>query len=76
VEEINMASYEDLAQVVPESVKIAFENYQFHKVMSQVTGIPKFSEEKIAEYMGGMMAARNQRWRPVFEGLKALQNLR
>jgi hypothetical protein len=44
--------------------------------MSQVTGIPKFSEEKIAEYMGGMMAARNQRWRPVFEGLKALQNLR
>jgi hypothetical protein len=69
-------TYEELGQVVPESVKIALENYQFHRVMSQMTGIPSFSEEKVAEYMGGMMSARRQRWRPVFDGLKALQNLR
>lgn len=69
-------TYEELNQVVPESVKTALENFQFHGVMSQMTGIPRFSEEKIAEYMGGMMSARQQRWRPVFDGLKALQNLR
>lgn len=69
-------TYEQLAEVVPESIKIAFETYQFHKVMSQLTGIPQFSAEKVAEYVGGMSSARRQRWRPVFDGLQALKNLR
>jgi hypothetical protein len=33
VEEI--MTYEELSAVVPESVKVALQNYQFHQVMSQ-----------------------------------------
>jgi hypothetical protein len=74
VEEI--MTYEELSAVVPESVKVALQNYQFHQVMSQMTGLQDFSLGKVAEYMGGMMAARQKRWQPVHEGLQALQKLR
>lgn len=69
-------TYEQLSKVVPESVKVAMRDYQMHRVVSQMTGLQEFSFGKIAEYMGGMMAARQKRWQPVTEGLLALQKLR
>jgi hypothetical protein len=69
-------TYEQLSAVVPESVKTAMRNYQLHKVVSQMTGLQDFSLGKIAEFMGGMMSARQRRWHPVHEGLLALQKLR
>jgi len=69
-------TYEELSAVVPESVKFASRNYQLHTVVSQMTGLQDFSFGKVAEYMGGMMAARQQRWQPVREGLLALSKLR
>ena len=69
-------TYEQLSAVVPESVKFAVQNYQLHHVVSAMTGLPDFSIEKVSEFMGGMMAARQRRWAPVREGLLALHNLR
>ena len=61
---------------VPESIKEASRNFQMHKVASQITGLDDFSLEKIANYMGGRFAARRLKWRPVADGLVALQQLR
>ena len=69
-------TYEELNKVVPESVKVAMRNRQMHRVVSQMTGLQDFSFGKVAEFMGGMMSARQKRWQPVFEGLQALERLR
>jgi hypothetical protein len=69
-------NYEQLSEVVPDSVKTAARNYQLHRVMAQRTGLQDFSLPKIAEYLGGMTAARQRRWAPVTEGLLALSKLR
>lgn len=69
-------TYEQLSEVVPDSVKTAVQNRQLHKVMEQTTGLTEFTFPKIAEFMGGMMAARQRRWAPVREGLLALSKLR
>lgn len=63
-------------ELVPESVKLAMQDFQFHRVMSQMTGLPDFSIAKVAEYLGGMSAVRQQRYRTIRDGLMALQNLR
>jgi len=60
---------------VPDSVKEASRNFQMHTVMSHLTGLEDFSIEKVSAYLGGRMAARRQKWRPVTEGLLALNNL-
>lgn len=60
---------------VPETVKEASRSFQMHKVASQATGLDEFSIEKIANYMGGRLAARRLKWRPVVDGLVALQQL-
>jgi len=69
-------TYEELSAVVPESVKLATRNHQLHHVVSRMTGLQDFSFGKVAEYMGGMMSARQHRWQPVREGLLALSKLR
>jgi hypothetical protein len=61
---------------LPESVKQAISGYQMHKVASTLTGLNEFSLDKIAEFMGGRMAARHMKWRPIAEGLTALAQLR
>lgn len=61
---------------VPESVKEAVRSFQMHKVAGDMTGLTAFSFDKIAEYLGGRMAARRMKWRPVADGLVALRNLR
>jgi hypothetical protein len=47
-----------------------------HKVAASITGLDDFSIEKIAGFMGGRIAARHMKWRPVAEGLVALAQLR
>ena len=61
---------------LPESVKEAITTYQTHKLASVVTGLDEFSIEKIAAFLGGRIAARHMRWRPVAEGLLALNSLK
>ncbi len=61
---------------VPDSVKEATRTFQMDKIASQMTGLDEFTLEKVAEYMGGRFAARRLKWRPVADGLVALQQLR
>ena len=61
---------------VPDTIKEASRNFQMHKVVSQATGLEDFSLDKIANYMGGRLAARRLKWRPVVDGLVALKQLR
>lgn len=62
-------------EYLPESIKEAIEMHQMHKVASQITGLEDFSLAKISEYLGGRMAARQLKWKPVADGLVALHNL-
>jgi len=71
-----MTEIEIIKAHLPESVKQAITNYQMHKVASLITGLDDFSIEKIAGFMGGRMAARHIKWRPIAEGLTALDQLR
>ncbi len=61
---------------VPEAIKQACRSGQTAKVATCVTGLDDFSFAKVAEYMGGRFAARRLKWRPVADGLVALQELR
>lgn len=61
---------------LPESVKQVISTNQMHKLAEQVTGLNDFSIEKISQFMGGRVAARHMKWRPVAEGLTALAQLR
>lgn len=71
-----MTEIEIINAHLPESVKQAITNHQMHKVASVITGLDDFSIEKIAGFMGGRIAARHMKWRPVAEGLTALAQLR
>ena len=62
-------------EYLPASVKEAVVNHQTDKVVMKMTGLPELTLDKIAGYFGGRMAARRLKWRPVFEGLRALKNL-
>lgn len=67
---------ETLETLVPERIKMAARNHQHHHIVAARLGITDFSFQKIAEYFGGRIAARNMKWRPVRDGLQALRNLR
>lgn len=66
-----------LASELPSDVKEAVSTFQMHKLAS----VPvDFSAEnglgKLAYYVGCKLAERQARWRPVCDGLIALQQLR
>jgi len=63
-------------EFLPERIKTAARNNQFHHIVGARLGITDFSIEKIAEYLGGRIAARHMKWRPVRDGFQALRNLR
>jgi len=71
-----MKEMQVINKYLPESVKEAISTYQTPKLASRMTGLAGLSLDKIAEYLGGRIAARNLKWRPVAEGLVALHNLR
>ena len=67
--------FELVMHYVPEPVKQLSRQFGMHKLAAQVTGLSDFSPEKVAAYLGGRVAARNARWRPVADGLLALHEL-
>lgn len=60
---------------VPDSVKQMSRQFQMHKLATHITGLTDFSPAKVAAYLGGRIAARNIKWRPVADGLLALHEL-
>jgi len=71
-----MTEIEIIKAHLPETVKQAISDHQMHKVATVITGLDDFSIEKISQFMGGRIAARHMKWRPVAEGLTALTQLR
>ncbi len=65
-----------LDALIPDSVKTAIRSHESTKVASTVTGLEQFSFADVAQYMGTKLAARRTKWRPVSDGLVALQKLR
>jgi hypothetical protein len=61
---------------VPESLKQLISNHQTHKIAKEQLGIPGTSLEEVAQHFGTKIAERQAKWRPVFEGLRALKALR
>ena len=64
-----------ILQNLPEDIKQDISNYKSYKIASIATGLPDFSLDKVAGYMGGRAAARRAKWKPVLEGLAALKGL-
>ena len=63
------------AQFVPQAVKDAIRYGQLHKVAAQRIGVPKLTLQSVVQHLGTKLAQKQQRWRPVAEGLLALQSL-
>lgn len=61
---------------VPPAIQTAVANGQLHKIAEHRLRVEILSLEKIAQYIGQKFAERQQRWRPVAEGLIALRQLR
>ncbi len=71
-----MDEYEVIKAHVPESVQALIHSGNSTKVAQIVTGLNDFSLYKIAERVGQDMAQYRMRWRPVVDGLLALNELR
>ena len=65
-----------VAQFVPQAVQDAVQQGQLHKVAAQRIGVPELTLQNAVRYLGTKLAEKQQRWRPVAEGLVALQKLR
>jgi hypothetical protein len=61
---------------IPESLKHLISTHQTHKIAQEHLGITEPSLEGIALHFGTKIAERQAKWRPVFEGLRALKALR
>lgn len=65
-----------LNKLIPSTLKTAMANHEHHKIFMSTTGMSEVTLAKIAEYVGAKVVARQAKWRPVFDGIKALENLR
>lgn len=68
--------YATIKKLIPESLKTAMDAHQSHRLFSARTGIQDLTLDKLAEYMGKKMAERKAKWRPVFDGIRALESIR
>lgn len=64
-----------MLESVPSQAKECIAAYQTHELVGSRTGLSDFSIEKIAQYLGGMAAARRKKWLPVAEGLVSFAKL-
>jgi len=64
-----------LLESVPKQAKECIAAYQTHELVGARTGLTDFSVEKVAQYLGGMAAARRKKWLPVADGLVSLAKL-
>lgn len=65
-----------LAEELPVDVKRAVENFQMHKLAATQVVDDVGDLQKLSFYVGCKIAARQARWRPVCDGIIALQQLR
>jgi hypothetical protein len=66
---------ERMLESVPEELKECIAGYQMHAIAEQRTGLDEFTIPKIAEFLGGMAAARRAKWAPVADGIVAYAEL-
>jgi hypothetical protein len=67
---------EELSQMIPESVKLAMRNGQYHKVTAEMHGWKSTELPEILENFGTKLASRQVRYRVITDGLTALENLK
>jgi hypothetical protein len=72
---MNATDKQIVAQFVPEAVQTAVRNGQLHKVAAQRIGVQELTLQSVVQHLGVKLAQTQQRWRPVAEGLVALQKL-
>jgi hypothetical protein len=69
-------TYDELSQMIPESVKLAMRNGQFHKVAAEMNGWKSTELPEILESFGTKLASRQERYRVITDGLNALETLK
>lgn len=72
---MNQVEKQIIAQFVPQAVQDAVRHGQLHKIAAQRIGVPELTLQSAVQYLGTKLAQKQQRWRPVAEGLVALRNL-
>jgi len=66
--------YAKISRILPDNLKVAAVT-QSDKIATAMTGETDFSLEKIAFFIGHQVVARHHKWRPVANGLIALNGL-
>jgi hypothetical protein len=69
-------TFEELSQMIPDSVKLAMRNGQFHKVAAVMNGWKTTELPEILESFGTKVANRQEKYRVITDGLSALENLK
>jgi hypothetical protein len=69
-------TYEELCEIIPESVKVAVQNGQYHKVAAEVLGVKSTDLPELLENIGTKLAQRQTKYRVITDGLSALENLK
>ena len=71
-----MTEREILDGLLPENLKVATQTGNSDKVAAAITGLENFEFEDIAEHLGTKIAERRQYYRPIVQGLVALNALK
>jgi len=69
-------TFEELSQMIPDSVKLAMRNGQFHRVAAAMNGWKTTELPEILESFGTKVANRQEKYRVITDGLSALENLK
>jgi len=69
-------TYEELEQIIPESVKQAVRRGKFHKVAAEMFGWKSTELPDILEDFGTKLAVRRTRYQVINDGLVALESLK
>ncbi len=71
---MNPQEYAELSQLLPQNLRAAATS-QSTKLATVMTGETDFSLAKIAFFVGRQIVERHHKWRPVANGLVALDGL-
>jgi hypothetical protein len=67
---------QEIIDSIPTSIKEAVTTHQSVKLAEVATGITDFTVAGVAQYFGEKLASRRMKWRPIAEGLIALEQLK
>jgi CO dehydrogenase/acetyl-CoA synthase alpha subunit len=70
-----MTDYDFCNSMLTPCVREAIVSNQTYKIAQAMTGIEEFTFNNIADYIGTKVAQRHAKWRPVANGLLALNSL-